>query len=181
MGSPKMLLPFGDKTILETVLENVQFAGIEEILVVLGSEKEKILETIGDADFNYIFNPDYRAGMITSVKCGIKALSSGCQTAMICLGDQPMTGADIMKQLIAESLTEARGIIVPVYEDKRGHPIMVNRRYFSEIEELSGDKGLRELLPKFPDDILEIRIQKSDILRDIDTPDEYEYELNKLK
>ena len=73
-----------------------------------------------------------------------------------------------------------KGILIPVFNGKRGHPLLVSSRYREEIKKLDGNEGLRALAGRFPDDVLEVDAGTSDILRDIDTPEDYKNELNQI-
>jgi len=70
------------------------------------------------------------------------------------------------------------GILVPVYKGKKGHPLLIDKKYFDEIFNLNPGIGLRELLQKHPDDVALVDTDEAGILRDMDTPDDYHNELN---
>ena len=71
-----------------------------------------------------------------------------------------------------------KGIIMPVYNKKRGHPLLIDTKYSDELEKLNPGEGLRMLAHKFPVDVLEVETDDPAILKDIDTPEEYRNELN---
>ena len=70
--------------------------------------------------------------------------------------------------------------VIPIYEKKRGHPILIDRKYLKEIEMLDQQEGLRSLSRKFSEDVLEVETEDRGILRDFDTYDEYKKELNQI-
>jgi molybdenum cofactor cytidylyltransferase len=178
MKVPKMLLPFQGKTIIETVIENVRSSKTGKTIVVLGSNKEKILKVTGQLPVIHCYNENYKQGMLSSVICGFRSLPENFEAVMVILGDQPGIGPAVIDEVIDAYRKSGKGIIVPVYKNKHGHPMLVDRKYREEIEKLDPDDGLRSLFRKFPDDVFEVETKYPAILKDIDTQEDY---LNELK
>jgi molybdenum cofactor cytidylyltransferase len=181
MKVPKMLLPFRGKTIIEKVLENVVSSRIDKTVVVLGSDKDEILKLVSRWPVTHCYNEAYKEGMLSSVKCGFRFLQEEFDAALVFLGDQPMVGPEIINMVISAFRTSGKGIIVPVFKNKRGHPLLISSKYWEEIESLDTHIGLRELVRKFSADVLEIDTGTHNILRDIDTKEDYFYELKQIK
>lgn len=174
MGQPKLLLPLGDKTIIESVLENVIASKVDKILVVLGSNQKMMEKTIKNFPIEITINPRFSTGMLSSVICGFEALPAKTQGVLVVLGDQPSISSIIINDLISQYQKTKKGIIVPVYQGRRGHPILIDKKYKRKIHNLNSNIGLRELIHNHPEDILEVKIPHSTILQDIDTPDDYQ-------
>lgn len=181
MGQPKLLLPFGEKNIIQTVVTNIVSSDINKTLVVVGSDKEKIEETIRDYPVKIVFNRDYRKGMLHSVHCGLKALPAETRAVIVALGDQPAISTDIVNILIEAYRRTEKGIVLPVYKKDRGHPVLIDMKYKSEIEALSDDVGLRGTVYGHQEDTLEVEVNRPGILDDIDDNDDYRRELEKIK
>lgn len=181
MKQPKMLLPFNDFSIIETVVEKAKLSNAGETWVVLGSDKEIIEKKIDVQNVRITENRNYREGMLSSVQCGFNNLPKEVDAAVILLGDQPMVKTEIINQLMANFSKDSKGIIIPVYSGKRGHPILIDTKYGDEINHLNPETGLRELMTIHADDILEIEVETKEILNDIDTPEDYKRELINLK
>ena len=173
MGLPKMLLSFNESTMIEKVLKNVSESKIDKISVVLGAEKDAIAEKIGKLRIKCCYNEKYREGMLSSVKCGFKNLPDDFKAAMVFQGDQPFIASPTINKVIEAYLSSKYGIIIPVYDGIRGHPILIDRKYSSEIVKLSPEIGLRELTLRFNEDVLEVKTEELGILRDFDTYKEY--------
>lgn len=178
MGTGKMLLPYHGVTIIEKVIHSILVSGIKNIIVVTGSGKDDINKVTGKLPVAQCYNHDWNDGMLSSVKCGIKSLPEECDAAMVCLGDQPMINPSTIQEIIYAFNNSDKNIIIPVFRKKRGHPLLIGRKYFSEIGNLSNDEGLRMLAHKFPVDVLEVETDDKTILKDIDTPEDYKNELN---
>jgi len=179
MNRQKLLLPFNGKTIIETVVENVAKSVNSNILVVLGSHREQIRKQIENYPVKYCVNENYMDGMLSSVICGFGALPNEAKAALIFLGDQPQIPSRVTDLVITAWIQSKKGIIMPTFSGRRGHPTLIETRYKTEIERLDPEKGLRTLSEKFKDDVFEVECSIPEILRDIDTPEEYEYEISK--
>ena len=179
MKVPKMLLPFNGKTMIEKVIENVIRSEVFRILVVLGSYREEILGSISHLPVYHCFNENYRKGMLSSVQCGFKNLPADFEAVLVFPGDQPFIEPEVIN-LIIKSYRETRNrIIVPVYVNKRGHPVLIDRIYADEINTLEENQGLRSLLELHPEDVLEVKTNSPGVLKDFDTKEDYLNELNK--
>jgi molybdenum cofactor cytidylyltransferase len=98
---------------------------------------------------------------------------------VIALGDQPMISADVIDKMVDSFVSRKKGIIIPVSGGKRGHPLLIAQSYFSEITGMDDDSSLRNILMSHEEDILELEVGTDDILRDIDTIEDYKKEIHK--
>jgi molybdenum cofactor cytidylyltransferase len=179
MGSPKMILPYEGMTIIEKVLENVMASDVEKVVAVLGSHMEEVLKVIERFQVQHCFNSNYKNGMLSSVKCGFEFLPGDFRAAMVFLGDQPMVETSVINKMINAYNESGKGILVPVFENKRGHPLMVDKKYREEVITLDDPEGLKGLLRRHPDDLLEVDTDNPSVLDDIDTQEDYNNIINK--
>jgi molybdenum cofactor cytidylyltransferase len=177
MGQPKLLLPFGEQTIIETVVGKVVSSKVDYTLVVLGSERDKVENKIENFPVKVAFNPDYPSGMLSSVLCGLKTLPEETQAVVVVLGDQPSVSKEVIDKIIDAYQETGKGIVLPVYEKERGHPVVIDMKFKDEIERLSPDIGLRGTVYSHPEDILEVKVESPEILQDIDDEADYKREL----
>ena len=176
MGEAKLLLPFGNKTIVEAVVNNVIQSKADKVLVVLGADPEKIEDKIKNLAVNTTVNPFYKKGMLSSVQWGFKSLPENLQGVLVCLGDQPSIPSSVMDKVIEAFKSSKKGIVVPVFKNNRGHPVLIDVKYRKEIGDLSPDVGLRGVVYNHPEDTLEVKVDTPAILRDIDDPNDYRNE-----
>jgi molybdenum cofactor cytidylyltransferase len=181
MKCPKLILPFGGRTIIENVIQNILSAGIKNIMVVTGAWEKEVIKAISGMPVRNCTNANYKNGMLSSVICGLKSLPSDAQAAMIFQGDQPEITPEVVSQLVRARGNNGKGIILPVHNGKRGHPLFISRKYFTEVGRLNPDDGLRGLLSAFSHDILEVEVENKMILRDIDTKDDYQKSIIKYQ
>jgi molybdenum cofactor cytidylyltransferase len=174
MGTQKLLLPFRDSTIIETVLHNVLQSKVDSTLVVLGADRTRIGKVIDQLPVETCYNEDHESGMLSSIICGFRALPEDTGTVLVFLGDQPGITPDVTNQVISAYNESLHGIVVPVYDHRRGHPLLVDYKYRSDIAKLDLEKGLRFLMHLFPADVLEVEINEPGILMDIDTMEDYD-------
>jgi molybdenum cofactor cytidylyltransferase len=180
MGTPKMLLPFRGSTMLGKVIDNVTASRVNHTLVVLGAEKDKIGELLRDHHVNVCYNANYIEGMLSSVKCGIKHLPENCRAFLVFQGDQPLILPSTTDKLIDAYLKSGKGIMMPVFANKKGHPLLIDSRFIDEVEQLDNNYGLRALAEKIPGEVSAIEVDDPGILRDFDTPEDYNNEINQI-
>jgi molybdenum cofactor cytidylyltransferase len=179
MGKPKLLLTFGDKTIIEHILDNISQSKAGKILLVLGSHREEILIKIGGRPVETVINYRYREGMLSSIQTGFEALPQDASAALVCLGDQPFIPFSVFDALIETYGRTKKGIVLPVYQKKRGHPILIDMKHRQEILDLSPKIGLRALVHNHPQDVQEVAVETPQILKDIDYPEDYQSQLER--
>jgi len=179
MGSPKMILPYEGMTIIEKVLENILASDVEKVVAVLGSHKDEVLKVIDKLPVFHCYNKNYQEGMLSSVKYGFEFLPGDFRAAMVFLGDQPMAETSVINKMINVYNESGKGILVPVFANKRGHPLLVDKKYRDEIINFEDPDGLKGLLRKHPDDLLEVETENPSVLMDIDTEEDYINEINK--
>jgi molybdenum cofactor cytidylyltransferase len=175
MGQPKLLLPWGTHTILAHILTTLTDAGVTPILVVLGGFGEKIREITQDFSVTLVENPDYAGSeMISSLKIGLtSAKELKLSSVFIVLGDQPMLSLKTLHDLQEEYLSTGQPIIIPSYHMKRGHPWIICKELWDEVIHLPDSQTLREFLNQHQADIQYLNVDDPDILKDIDTWEDY--------
>ena len=179
MKQQKLLMPFNGKTIVETVISKIIPVLKSNIMVVLGSNRAEIEEKINNFKIESCFNINYEKGMLSSVVCGFNSIPENAEATLIFLGDQPQIDAEVIRAVIKEWKKSGKGKVIPTFKGKRGHPVLIETKYKKEINRLDPEKGLRQLMQKFPQDIAEVEVSKEEILRDIDTPADYHFEIEK--
>ena len=180
MGSTKQLLPFGARTVLQTVVDTLSGADLAGVVVVLGHDADAVRESLRGRTVLCCVNDAYREGMFSSVLCGLHHLPEDADAVLIALGDQPQIELNVVRAVLRAYREGDRGIVIPISGGKRGHPVLVNlSRYRDEILRLSGDEGLKPVMRGHPHDTLEVPVDDEGILRDLDTPEDYRAEIER--
>jgi molybdenum cofactor cytidylyltransferase len=178
MGKPKQLLPLGKSTLLEQAIDNLLNSSVDETIVVLGHKAEEITEKIANKPVKVVINPDYQQGMSTSIVAGLIMVDPRSQAVMLALGDQPLVTSRTINQLIEAFNKNRKGIAVPTYRGRRGHPIIFDIKYKAELFKLKGDIGGREIIQNHPKDVFMVAVDSESVVSDIDTQDEYNSQLS---
>lgn len=176
MGRPKSLLPVAGRPLLQHVVDAALASRLDEVIVVLGhcaDEIEAALVLAGRA--RAITNPEFAEGQITSLRCGLAAVSSDARAAAILLGDQPSLGSRTIDDMIAAFLAAGARAARPVYPDaggRPGHPVLLAREIFCELDGLRGDQGARTLFSRPGPGVIEVPVAGQPP-PDIDTPEDF--------
>lgn len=173
MGTPKLLLNLGGKTILEHSIDNLLNSKVSEVIVVLGHGAEGLLSRINQRTIKIMENSLYRQGMSTSIIAGLCLVDSRARAVMLALADQPLIPPAVIDRLIEAYEGGGRGIAVPVHRGRRGHPVIYSVKYKEELLKLTGDIGGREIVGRHPEDLLEVEVDSESIFTDIDTMEDY--------
>ncbi len=175
MGQLKQLLPLGGRAAIEWIAEVVGHR-LDQTVVVLGHRAEEIAPVLAPYPVRWVVNADYRMGMLSSVQCAVRELNTGVDY-LICLGDQPRLSRAVVEQVLQVRKQVDAGIIIPTVNGKRGHPVLIRNAYRAEILGLPLDVGLNAVTRGHPEDTYELPVAEDAILTDMDTPADYQREL----
>jgi molybdenum cofactor cytidylyltransferase len=182
MGTPKMVLPWGDKTVIEYVVCQLAEAGVEDVVVITGSTRQPVEEALKEQKVRTVFNPDYANGeMLVSLQVGIRSMQADTTAFLLALGDQPQIQSGIIGQILAAystfsgslSGTQAGRLIIPSYQMRRGHPWLVGRELWDDILNLTPPDTLRTFIKRSTAHIQYVQVDSPSILQDLDTPEDY--------
>ena len=172
----KLLLQIDSEVLIRKFVKSVSNSLVDAVLVVVGFEAEKIKAVLHDQAVKFVENPSYEEGMTTSIQSGVKASSNESTGLMICLADMPFAETSDLNLLIQAfndyRSTESSLIIVPVFQGKRGNPVLFSEVFRDKILTHKGE-GCREIVRQFPHYVKEVSMENDNLLRDIDTPEDY--------
>jgi molybdenum cofactor cytidylyltransferase len=172
MGGPnKLLAELGGKPLVRIVTEQALASKAEDVIVVTGHQAEQVEKALQGLRVKFVRNPDFAAGLASSVKAGIGAVPQNADGAVICLGDMPLISARLIDRLIEAFAPDSGHLIaVPVSDNRRGNPVLWSRRFFAELMALDGDIGARQQIAKHAEAVAEVPVEGFDAFLDIDTP-----------
>lgn len=173
MGRNKLLLPWGETTVLEQTLSNVVASSASLVITVVGHERE-LTEPLAGGYGSVVFNIDHASGMLSSVQAAVRTLPATVEAVLVMLGDQPLIEPNVIDALLWAYAANPHGLVAPTYRGRRGNPVLIDRRYFAELLDLSPENAPRVLLQRHPDDLLLVEAQNDAILHDLDRPEDYE-------
>ena len=173
MGAFKPLLPFGDRTVIENCIDYLRRGGVETIVVVLGQQADHVRRQLANTPVRFVVNPDPDSEMRVSIACGVQALPEGTRATLIGLTDQPAIPSEVVATLIETWKTTGAKLIVPEYEGRGGHPVLVDLDFRNELLTLDQKHGLRALFDAHREQVRRVPVKSHYIARDIDTWDDY--------
>jgi CTP:molybdopterin cytidylyltransferase MocA len=172
MGAFKPLLPFGNKTVIECCIDYLQGGGVETVVVVLGHREEEVRKHLTGRPLIFSVNPDPNSEMGASIAAGVLELPQSCQATLIALCDHPAVPAAVVAKLIATWKNGAR-LVIPTWQDRGGHPVLIDRSFHTELLNLSSRGGLRALFEAHKNTVERVPVESPYIARDMDTWDDY--------
>jgi molybdenum cofactor cytidylyltransferase len=178
MGQHKILLPWiGHKTIIENIIEQLILARIDHITVVTGYRADEVGQAADKMGVKTANNPQYQSGeMLSSLKVGLQSMPPHISAVLVVLGDQPRIQPRVINQVVM-AYAEGRGkIVAPSFQMRRGHPILIDRRFWAEILALSDGGAPRDVINLHGDQTAYVNVDTDSILRDVDTPEDYDQE-----
>ena len=173
MGGPnKLLAEIGGIPMVAHIARRLLASRARPIIAVLGNQADAVDAALGKLPVERARNPDFAAGLSTSLKRGLAALPPDLDGVIVCLGDMPLISGRHLDRLIAAfNPLEGRAIIVPTRRGKRGNPVLWSKRFFPEMAELAGDVGAKHLIGEHAELVAEVEMDDDSVLVDIDTPD----------
>lgn len=178
-GSPKPLARIGAQTVITRLLKTLLETKIGEIIVVLGADAETIKPEISrDKRIKIVLNKDFFLGQGSSFKAGLAALNRSCQGVFLLPVDTPFVRKETFDMLIKTSVQNPSLIIVPTYDDHKGHPPIIPRGLFQEYVDLKPGQPLFTVLRRHETEILKIPVQDKGVVQSFNTPEEFKKILN---
>ena len=174
MGSQKMVLPWGDKTIIRQVCQQVCASPVHDVVVITGENDALVREQLDGLRLRVVNNPRAAQGeMLSSLQTGVDALWGTCEACLVVLGDQPTIQQEIINRVLSAYTQGLGRIIAPSYNKRRGHPLLIDRAFWTDLKNLPKNKAPRDLLRANENAVYHLEVDTDSILRDIDTPEDY--------
>jgi molybdenum cofactor cytidylyltransferase len=182
MGSPKALLKIGDRTFVRHIVEMYKSSVVRKTVVVLGAHAAETQKDLSGLDVVVAKNQDYIQGQLSSVIVGIRAADSlGSNAILVHPVDHPLIRRKTINDLVARFQEAQSLIVVPSFKGRRGHPVLFSAKLFDELQKAPPDIGARSVIWSHAEDVVEIETDDEGVITDIDTPEQYERLLKKLK
>ena len=175
-GQNKLLLPIFGEVLIQKFVRSIRASNVDEVLVVVGHEEEKIKDVLKGQSVRFVENFCYMEGMTTSIQSGIQAASPESDGLLICLADLPFIETSDFNRLICSFTdffdTKSSLIIVPVFKGQRGNPVLFSNQFREIILQHKGE-GCRDIVQKHPECVREVTMENDNVLLDLDTPEDF--------
>jgi CTP:molybdopterin cytidylyltransferase MocA len=173
MGAFKPLLPFGDKTVIEACIDNLAAGGVGEIVVVLGHRGDELRNHLANHSVRFVLNTEPESEMGVSIALGVDQISKEAEAVFIALVDQPAVPPEVIRFLSEERERTGARLIIPQYEERGGHPVLIDLCFRNELSELDPRIGLRGIFETHKASVRRVSVASPFVVRDMDTWDDY--------
>lgn len=175
LGTPKQLLQFRGKSLLQNTVDAAVSSDANRVVVVFGANADEISKKVDKSKVSSIVNTDWSEGMASSVRNGLNELlfispSTDAVIFMVC--DQPYISSEVINELIASQKETGKPIVTCNYGETIGPPALFHRSLFPHLMQLKGDAGARKIIQQHSDDVATVLFMKGKF--DIDTNEDYE-------
>jgi len=173
MGAFKPLLPFGGCSVAEACVSNLLAGGADEIFVVVGHRADEVRERLAHLPLRFAVNDDAESEMGVSIVRGIEQISLETEAVFIALVDQPAIPPEVISFLLTERKRTRARLVVPEYEGRGGHPVLIDLGFREELLNLDPQRGLRGLFDAHRAEVLRAPVTSPYVARDMDQWDDY--------
>jgi molybdenum cofactor cytidylyltransferase len=171
MGSPKALLAYQGRPFLEHLLAITVHPKISVRRVVLGAHAEPIAKNIALAADEIVINDDWEKGQLSSIQSAIRSLPAGTEGLLLCLIDHPLISGDLVNELIEQFYLKRQKIVLPVYQGRRGHPVIFPVALYEELLQAPLEKGARAVVWAHAADVLEVPTNEEGCVLNLNDPE----------
>jgi molybdenum cofactor cytidylyltransferase len=171
MGSPKALVPYQGRPFLEHLLEVTSHRNIGVRRVVLGAQAEPIAKAIQLKADEIVINKDWEKGQLSSIQAALRSLPPETDGILLCLIDHPLISAVLVQELIEQFYKSKKPIVLPLYEGRRGHPVIFSSTLYDELLHAPLETGARAVVWAHSGDIEEVRTNEEGCVLNLNDPE----------
>ena len=171
MGSPKALLPYQGRPFLEHLLEITARPEIGARKVVLGADADSIAKVIPLKAHEMVINSNWEKGQLSSIQAAVRKLPAGTDGMMVCLIDHPLISSALVGELIAQFYKSKKPIVLPVYEGRRGHPVIFSASLYDELLRAPLETGARAVVWAHADEVNEVPTNEEGCVLNLNDPE----------
>jgi molybdenum cofactor cytidylyltransferase len=171
MGSPKALLAYQGRPFLEHLLEVTVHPKIGIRRVVLGAHAEPIAKNISLAADEIVINADWESGQLSSIQCAIRSLTDETDGLLLCLIDHPLISSALINELIERFYADPGKIVLPIFEGRRGHPVIFPASLYQELLRAPADQGARAVVWAHAEDVAALPTNEEGCVLNLNDPE----------
>jgi molybdenum cofactor cytidylyltransferase len=174
MGTDKATLTYRGRTFLEANVQTLREINIERIVVVLGHHAQEIQRQIKLEAAQVVINPDYRSGQTSSLQAGLRSLiADDLEAVLLCLVDHPAVSAETVRRLVATFRHSGAPVVIPTYQGRRGHPVLIGRKVFEDLLGMASDAGADSVVRKYRPVTQFVEVEDEGVVIDVDDAESY--------
>ncbi len=162
------------RPLLQYCIDTLRLLPLGQVIVVLGYNKNNVVETINLEGFKIVTTPSPEQGLSQSIRTGVEAISEELDGIFICLGDMPNVGPDTYSKLAHNFNPDNNSdICLPVYQDRTGNPVLFGKNWFPSLMTLTGDRGAKNIIQENTQCVNKVEISHSGIFMDFDRQEDF--------
>ena len=174
MGGGKLLLPIGDATVVERAAKSLIDVPVADLIVVVGTYGLAIKRQLSEFPVRFVLNPDPSSEMAESIRCGLKIVDPASVEAFLVLpADMPLVLPETIRLLVDSLLASDKLIAVPVFQGRRGHPVIFRSNLYETVLNFRSPQGIRPLVHGDPSKVLLVEVDDEGVIADLDNWDDY--------
>ncbi len=171
MGSPKALLPYQGRPFLEHLLEVTAHRNIGVRRIVLGAHAEPIAKEVNLKADEIVINQDWEKGQLSSIQAALRSLPAGTDGILLCLIDHPLISAALIQELIEQFYKTKSPVVLPVYDGRRGHPVIFSAALYDELLRAPLETGARAVVWAHKGEVEEVRTNEEGCVLNLNDPE----------
>jgi molybdenum cofactor cytidylyltransferase len=171
MGSPKALLSYQGRPFLEHLLDVARHPKIGVRRVVLGADAEPIAKEVNLASNEIVINEDWEKGQLTSIQAGLRSFPPQTDGMVLFLIDHPLISSALVDELVETFYNSGKSIVLPVYEGRRGHPVIFSSALYPELMNASLETGARSVVWAHSGDAQIVHTNEEGCVLNLNDPD----------
>lgn len=171
MSSPKALLPYQGRPFLEHLLEITAHREIGVRRVVLGAHAEPIAKAVDLKADEIVINQEWEKGQLSSIQAALRSLPPGTDGMLLCLIDHPLISSALVQDLVEQFYKANKPIVLPVYEGRRGHPVIFSASLYDELFRAPLETGARAVVWAHSGEIEEFRTNEEGCVLNLNDPE----------
>ena len=177
MGTPKLLLPWRNTTVIGRLVSQWRELGAGQITIVLRPDDQPLaveLDRLNVPLQDRIENPRPERGMFSSITCAANWTGWRMEIShwAIVLGDQPQLQMETLRLLGEFSMQNPGAICQPALDGHAGHPVILPQPAFAALKNPPVET-LKDFLKLMTPRSVQYPVTDGGLLLDLDTPEDY--------
>jgi molybdenum cofactor cytidylyltransferase len=171
MGSPKALLSYQGRPFLEHLLDVARHPKIGVRRVVLGADAGPIVNEVNLAPAEVVVNDEWEKGQLSSIQAALRSLPPNTDGTLLLLIDHPLISSGLVGELIDSFYNSRKSIVIPVYEGRRGHPVIFSAGLYEDLMKAPLETGARSVVWAHAGEVQIVQTNEEGCVLNLNDPD----------
>ena len=173
-GDNKLIKKYNKKHLINHILDTLIKSKIKKIIIVSGFQNSKVKKIIvKNKKINFIYNKNYKFGMASSIKTGLKRISKKNIGFLIIHADMPQISRKIINKLYVAIKSKDKEIFAPTYKRKLGNPVGFKYSMLKTLKKIKGDRGAKKIIKRNKKKLYLIKVNSQSIFNNLNIPEDF--------